>query len=67
VATRNNAADVDARPACTLKSCPTFNVERYLSQLRQMLPVPPIPVSALKSLHRAILPKTPTESDRSCS
>jgi hypothetical protein len=49
-----NAADVDARSMCTLKSCPKFNVEKYLLQLRHTLPcVSPVPVRALKSLHKA--------------
>jgi hypothetical protein len=44
--------DADARPACTLQFCPTFDVKRYLHQLRQTLPcVPPIPVRELTSLH----------------
>lgn len=44
----------DAESFCKLVSCPTFSVPKYLNQLRQRLPrVPPIPVSALKSLRAA--------------
>jgi hypothetical protein len=40
--------------ACTLRSCPTFDVRKYLYQLRQMLPcVRPVPIGTLKSLHIA--------------
>ena len=46
--------DADGRPACDLESCPKFNVERYLRELRQTIPfVPPVPVQALKALHTA--------------
>jgi hypothetical protein len=52
----NNRAehDTDARPFCTLQSCPTFDVKKYLHQLQRALPcVPPIPVQALTSLYTA--------------
>jgi uncharacterized protein YecT (DUF1311 family) len=46
--------DLDARPYCKLKSCPSFDVAKYLHQLQQTLPqVPPISGWGLKSLHEA--------------
>lgn len=46
--------DADAPPDCTLRSCPTFDVKKYLHQLQQLLPyVPPIPVRSIKLLHKA--------------
>jgi hypothetical protein len=49
---QNDRAERDA--GCTNRSCPTFDVAKYLQQLRQALPyVPPIPVNALTSLHAA--------------
>ena len=49
---QNDAANAE-HPACTLKSCPKFNVDLYLRQLRQTLPfVPPVPVGELKCLHK---------------
>jgi hypothetical protein len=55
VGKRNDyGAALVGRPGCALKSCPKFNVERYLQQLRQLLPfVPPMPSETLKALHRA--------------
>jgi hypothetical protein len=42
------------RPFCDLRSCPKFDVEKYLHQLQQALPhVPPISGWELKSLHEA--------------
>lgn len=44
--------EADGRPFRTLQSCPTFDLTKYLHQLRQSLPrVPPIPAGALKALH----------------
>ena len=49
---KSDRAGHDARPFCELEICPTFDVKKYLQQLRQVLPyVPPIPVRELYILH----------------
>jgi hypothetical protein len=57
VATQENERarrGADGQPVCTLQSCPTFDVKKYLHQLQQALPcVPAIPDDALKFLHAA--------------
>jgi hypothetical protein len=50
----NDESHGDNSIACTLRSCPTFDVRKYLYQLRQLLhPVHPIPITTLKALHAA--------------
>jgi hypothetical protein len=47
-------SDADSRSFCDDRFCPTFDVRKYMQQLRQMLPyVPPIDLTALKRLHGA--------------
>jgi hypothetical protein len=57
VAERDNGHvghDADAARRCELRSCPTFDVKKYLHQLQQLLPyVPPISERTIKSLHKA--------------
>jgi hypothetical protein len=46
--------DANGRPDCKLRVCSTFDVKKYLHQLRQLLPyVPPISEETIKSLHKA--------------